>query len=469
MNGAAPTNPALGNAGQIAPQNAGQAAPMQPMNPDGAVPPMPEGPSPSPSAVTQVGRMSADGVPVLLCWREAPVAGWVRLTANETINSGERLLCLHSYQPTITLRNGISLVLHGETQIELKNSPTEDIPMVRIYFGRVRVLNNGNADSKIMIEPGIQESGTLTLSDPDSSAAWEVRRYLPPGSDPEKVLAKLDVSLLGSQGHFRWQGPGTKLNDVIASPIVIPMNSEVPIDQINAKKELPTWLTKGDSNNWDSLASLPMSRELDPKLNVHVRLTELTNSRRVEIQYLASRSLALLENFDSLVASFSNKDQKTVWGPEIEALQSALSRGPKSAGDLKASFTNLRGEDGQNMYRSLWGYSKADLLSGDAEKLIAGLENERLDVRVISYHMLRESLGAVRDPKLGPMPTYSYNPEGSLSTRQQAVGRFRTLWKEMSKKLTPDVVTETTPSPTEKPPMAPPPPMNSGQPPQPMN
>ncbi|MGC4002571.1 MAG: hypothetical protein QM811_05270 [Pirellulales bacterium] len=405
-------------------------------NPATPVPPAPMPSSAAPTAPAIIGRMSADGTQVLLNWKDNVGGGsWVRVLGTGTVATGDRLLSLHTYRPAVTLGNGVMLQMIGETQLELFTAPQGNMPLIRLHFGKIVLYNSSTRpDAKIAIEPGVKRTGILTLNDVDSVAALEVVRALPAGGNPETVAALVGPTLYAVQGHFQWQPDTTVAAPApAAGPLRRPLNGEpagTPVDN-----KIPVWVTKNELSGYDSQASSPLQQFLNDTQPVAVTLRELAGgNRRAEIRYLAARSLALIDEFDLFIDSFSDPDQKAVWSKEIEALQAALARSPETAAMVRQSFVKQRPDYGEKLYRYLWGFTREDLVGGFSDELLDGLDNDNLDMRVIAYNTLRE---AVRDPKsTAAPPTYNFVPDAtSIQARQQSARQWRANIKELIKRL----------------------------------
>jgi len=416
-----------------------------------AVTPLPPQPMPfvgpvdaqTPAAVPGIaGRMTQDGTQVLLSWRTPPggEGAWVRVNGGETIATGERLLGLHTYRPSITLKNGLSLQLIGETQLEVFATAKDDVPLIRLHFGRIVVANSGRANTQLAIEPGVKQSGLVTLNDPDSLIAIEVKRFLPVGSNPETVQSQVSANLYIAAGRAQWQpdamGPA---GEPLAGPLLVQLLTRP--DSLQAPEtKLPTWIVKNELSGFDTQASSPFSQLLLGKPSVGLALREIANTnRRAELRYLASRSLALIDDFEFFIDSFNDTDQKGVWNKEIETLQQALARGPETAKLVRDAFVKQRPAYGEKMYRYLWGATPADLATGLADDLLAGLESDNLDLRILSYDCLRT---AVTDPRTGIAPTQNYSPDSTnTAARQQAVQRWKQYVREFVRKApaTPEI------------------------------
>ena len=176
--------------------------------------------------------------------------------------------------------------------------------------------------------------------------------------------------------------------------------------------------------NFEKLAWDTVNRQLGNAGDrpVSLALQELTDHRRQEVRYLAARSLALIDDFQPLLPLLNNDDYDAVWPTLIESLRDALARGPEVASKVRQTFEEQRGEDGQTLYRVLRGFSKDELLAGAATELVELMDNDSLDVRVLSFNTLRSSIP-------GSPPTHNYRPEGTAGSRQQSVRSFRSYVK----------------------------------------
>ena len=358
--------------------------PPQPMTSVGPV----NAQTPAAAAQGLAGRMTQDGTQVLLSWKTPPggEGTWSRVNGGETIAMGERLLGLHTYRPSLLLKNGLSLQLIGETQLEIYSTPNEDVPLIRLHFGRIVIANSGKANTKLAIEPGVKRQGVLTLNDPDTLTAIEVQRFLPIGANPETVQSEVKSDLYIAAGRAQWQPDAAVGADApLAGPLLVKLQTR-PDSLAPPETKLPSWIVKNELSGFDNLASLPISQLLMGKPSIGLTLREIANTnRRAELRYLAARSLALIDDFEFFIDSFNDTDQKGVWGKEIETLQQALARGPETAKLVRDAFVKQRPAYGEKLYRYLWGATPADLATGLGDDLLAALESDNLDLRVLGF------------------------------------------------------------------------------------
>jgi hypothetical protein len=341
-------------------------------------------------------------------------ADWHRVVAGVAFNTGDKLLALPTFRPTVSLAAGISLTLAPETLVEF-NQVDEGVPVVRLDYGRLVMMTTGKANVKVKLALGPAE-GTVAFDDADATVAAEVRPFHLPGSDPEKVEPRLAIALYGVSGDASWtpaRGESVKLHAPVQ--LVLAAGPTPASD-----RELPKWVGAEPISPIDARAAKALSESLDEQRPVTQALLEMAGHRREENRSLAARSLALIDEFEPLVSLLSDKDERSVWPIQIESLQAALARGPVVAAKVRSAFERQRGKDGGELYRMLWGYSKENLADGAAAKLVEYLDHDNMDFRVLAFHNLHQIAGA----------TFNYRPEQTSASRVQPVRRWREQLKE---------------------------------------
>ncbi len=283
-------------------------------------------------------------------------------------------------------------------------------------------MTSGKPDVVLRLVLGNQE-GSARFVEADTTFAAEVRPHLAPGSDPEQVAANSAVDLFVTSGEVQWTSDRAPEGEKIIAANRLQL-AEHPADTVTAN-DVPKWIAAAEGlTNFEKLAWDTVNRQLGNAGDrpVSLALQELTDHRRQEVRYLAARSLALIDVFQPLLPLLNNDDYDAVWPTLIESLRDALARGPEVASKVRQTFEEQRGEDGQTLYRVLRGFSKDELLAGAATELVELMDNDSLDVRVLSFSTLRSSIP-------GSPPTYAYRPEGAAGSRQQAVRSFRSYVK----------------------------------------
>ncbi len=371
-----------------------------------------------------IGRFTSDGSQVLL-----RLAGdkWLRMLAKEGILAGDTLLVLPTFKPEFIIGPGISVQLQGDTLIQIEQPDADGVYGIRLHYGRLLMFSvppvAGQPDTRLRLTLG-DKPGLIALGAGEPILGVEVRRYLSPGKDPEHEIAKVAAEIYMISGQTTWQSLERSRDGDVARPELLkkPMRFVVSAHPNDPpRKEIPAWIANTeDVRSSDQSASLELNRILDEKRPVALALKEAANHRRSEIRSLAGRCLALTGDFEPIIRNFSDQDQRAVWPTYVESLQSALALGPVAAKLLHETLVRMRGDDGEKMYRVLWGFTKADLTEGGwATRLVAMLDNENLDIRVLAFLTLKSITGETR----------SYSPQSLAAPRQASIRR----WAEAAK------------------------------------
>ncbi|HEV2972328.1 MAG TPA: hypothetical protein VGY55_20300 [Pirellulales bacterium] len=370
-------------------------------------------PAPFDSSEQRIGRWLPDQE--VLLRMEAGKAEWRRVVPGATFNSGDKLLVLPTFRPSVTLAAGITLQLVPETMIEIAGTD-HGVPVVRVHFGRMLVMTTGKADVKVKLALG-DSAGTINFDDAEATIGVEVQPYNLPGTDPEKNQPQRAIALYGINGEVSWLPNGGNLEKLHAPARLV--LAAGPSPQV-AEREMPRWIAAEPLGLLDLGASQALNASLDEKRPITQALLELSGHRRQEYRSLAARSLALIDEFEPFDKLLNDKDERALWTTQIESLKAALARGPSVAAKVRAMFEEQRGKDGTELYRMLWGYSKDDLTVGAANKLVEYLDYDNLDFRVLSFYDLRTLSGKTKE----------YYPEATTTNRQAAVRRWRDQLKE---------------------------------------
>jgi hypothetical protein len=155
-------------------------------------------------------------------------------------------------------------------------------------------------------------------------------------------------------------------------------------------EDAPDWLDPRSLSLIDRDASKHLEPVLDLERPISVPLLERVSDRLVEVRTLAIRCLANLEQYDPFVDALNQPELRSYWQELFVALQRSLARGPDSARAVRETFERLRGDQGLEMYRLLWGYSPQQLEDGGGEQLVAYLESPALDIRILAFENLRQ-------------------------------------------------------------------------------
>ena len=193
-----------------------------------------------------------------------------------------------------------------------------------------------------------------------------------------------------------------------------------------AAKEVPKWIAAGGSikgamsprEQLDRRASPAIAQSLPTDRPARVGLLELVTSRpQKEVKWLSLRCLGYVGQFHDMVAALNDPARKTEWPDYIDALRAAVDRDAETAAAVRMALEKQYPQQAAELYRMLWGYTDKQLASGDDgkggedAKLVRGLDDDLLAVRVLSYWNLKDITGK------GEI----YRPEYTAARRQQAV------------------------------------------------
>jgi hypothetical protein len=137
--------------------------------------------------------------------------------------------------------------------------------------------------------------------------------------------------------------------------------------------------------------------------SVSLSLREQADSNRQEVRSLAVCSLAYLDEFDPLLVALNDDRLKSYWADQYRVLQHAASLDSETATHIRQAIEARHGEEGQQLFRLLRGFSPAQLDEGGAQSLVDFLDHESSDFRVAAIENLKAITGI---PSLY-MPHYS--------------------------------------------------------------
>lgn len=356
-----------------------------------------------------VGRFISDEQ-VLLRF-DSGSQSWLRLEPRATVVAGDELLVLPTYRPQLAFHNGVQLTLLDRTRVRLVAPDANGVPTVEVQYGRVLAMTVGRPGTQVDVAAGPRR-GRATFGDADSAAAVEVRPIRQPGTDPEQMPGTLLVDIIATSGRIGWEEPGQTVIAIEAGQART-LNDDRPGITVSAGA-MPDWIQPGLSEI-DRRASLTLESFLPPARPIGLSLEERAEDRRAEVRSLAIRSLGYLDEFDAFVTALNDVGQRSSWPAHFDCLQEALARGPETAGKVRESLERARQKDAPALYRLLWGYSDEDLETGSAKQMVEFLDNESLDLRVLSFENLHRITGM----------TALYRPEYPDARRRPYVASWR--------------------------------------------
>ncbi len=376
-------------------------------------------PPPVAKEAGELGRYISDEQ--VLARYDAKEMVWKMIPARDLIFAGERLQVLPTYRPQIALSSGAQITFAGESQVQLDAAKKAGASRMTVYYGRMVVVTVGMAGVPLELElTGLK--GTLVLSDADASVAIDSRRYLPPGSDPEKDPAFGVVEIFTTSGRATWQVEGAK--EAVEVPaghlLTYVLGTDMVEPDLAGPFKAPAWVDAGSLTSIDRVTSLNMLKLLDPQKALEVRFQELLIDPAVDVRVLAARCLGYLDQFEPLLKDLGIVQQKAFWALEIDVLRHALGRSPQVAANLKESAEGLRVKQGKAIYRLLWGYSPEQLADIGAAELVDFLESPDVDIRVLASDNLRRITGALNN----------YRPEKRPDENKLPINKWKDRLKD---------------------------------------
>ncbi len=321
---------------------------------------------------------------------------WMRLSPNDPLEAGSHLVALPTYRPQIALNQialngGIQLTLVGPASVHLLAPDANGVPGLQLEFGRLLAVGDGKPGTALNLQIG-DRSSRVVFQDLDSTLALDVQLYLPPGSDPETVVAHRMIQALSPAGRLNWEEEGPQGHKMI-EPNQMLLMADTRVGELSSASPLPDWLDPKSIRPIDRDASEQLQKLLDPERPLATSLSEQVSHRLVEVRSLAIRSLSLLSIDDPYAEAFNSKDLKAFWPDLFETLQMTIANGPERAALVRSTLERLRRETGSRLYRLLWGYSPEQLAAGDGEALVGFLASPSMDLRVLAFENLNRIVG----------------------------------------------------------------------------
>jgi hypothetical protein len=356
-----------------------------------AAPEAPKPPEPMPPPVAMdVGRYISDEQ--VLAHQPKGDGIWYRMPSRAVLSAGEHLVTLPAFRPQIALASGVQVTFAGDSSVQLREPNAQGASRMAVDHGRMMLVTVGAAGAQVDLDLG-GIRGILTLVDADSAVAVSVKRFLPPGIDPDTMAPIPVVEIFNTYGRVTWDEADKPRVEIPTGQVRIYAGGDPPDnygpfttpDWIDAKSIIPT----------DREGQTMLERLLAADKPLNLSLAEALEHRQFNVRSLAARCLATLDEFEPLLNELSDPRQYSYWNGEFHTLRQCVQRGPESAARLKATIDRLRPDQADELYRLLWGYSEDQLAKDEAANLVKQLESESMDVRVLAIQNLMTITGAM--------------------------------------------------------------------------
>ncbi|MBN2579967.1 MAG: hypothetical protein JXB10_13345 [Pirellulales bacterium] len=359
-----------------------------------------------------MGRLMSDDQILLSTMEET--TDWQRVAPREILGPRQPFLALLTYRPVLALSTGVTLQLLGGTQVELLPGKDSEPPGLEVRFGRVVLMPLANPGVKLrLVLPN--RSGTLTFLSADAEVAVEVRRVVPPGANPEGKEAWYVADLYVPAGQVKWEEPGQKPLDGSAPDHFVLLDNRAA-SKTQDVGEPPKWVTAEAIGVLEHGASQALLQGVALKVPVRQSLLELSEHRKREVRWLATRCLGYLGYFDPMVSALGDLNAKPDWKDIIGQLRESVLRDATAAAAVRRTLEKHYGPLAPDLYRMLWGYTDRDLAAGEDARLVEWLDHDNLAVRVLSFWNLRELTGG---------KGLYYRPEYNINRRRQPVQAWK--------------------------------------------
>jgi hypothetical protein len=355
-----------------------------------------------------------------------PEPSWLRLPPRSNFIAGDRLLTLPAFRTHVVLNPDVNAYLAGGTEITLLDRADAggDVNLA-LPYGRL-ILNSGPNGNRIALVMG-DLTRIVTLG-PSSSLAVEVTRKFLPGNDYESTPAPLQVSWYLTSGKAEWTDENSTDAPGQSAEAPATWTTDKGVDRLpQTIDELPAWIDKEPTTTLEASARDAIAESVAAGQPVNSALMELsTNSatglgRRVEVRSLAARGATYVGEFEPLVKSLADPNDKAKRVEQVTALRNAIARDPSNIDRIAAAFELQRGADAaEDLTKMVVGFSpeeigrtKDQVQEGSMVRLINWLDDEDLTYRVLANFNINEITGT---KDLG-----GYRPEHTASQRQREI------------------------------------------------
>lgn len=384
----------------------------------GSEPSGPAEPKANPIAVAS----KPDAVPVGLfvsnkevLLRVHPKTGvWHRLANEASVFAQDRLMSLPAFRPRLALTGRTTLELVGATAITLLGPDGAKPAGIALEFGQALAKADDAAGASLRLVVG-DHSGVCRFADADSVVAVEASHARAIG-DPETQPGPIVASLYVVSGTVAWH------DDLSGKVVKVAAGNRLGLTELPLEPaptaQAPRWASSDGVSPLDQRAAAVLEREAVLGRPIMLVLRELVGHRQREVRWLAMRSLALIEDYQPLLAALDDPEQFRFWADQVEQLQAAVFRGPQSAANVRMAMERLYGPQGVGLYEMLWKYRADTLQPDDVNHLVDFLGHDALPFRILGFWNLKN---------LYQNRTLGYRPDDPAPKRQAALQKWREL------------------------------------------
>jgi hypothetical protein len=361
-------------------------------------------------------------------------SGWVAFPQNRPLTPREDLIAPPFCRPEVSV-GGVTIRLEPNTRATLTHD-ADGGPRLEVVFGRA-IVRSSAAEPRL----GITAGGLVGVVTDGLRAPLgvEVTLEQAAGADPATTPARVRAVVATTASGIAWrqsQADGTAAVQPlqgIAAQGVLEKNSRLAWDSLDpggvavqARRELPEWLAgppRPDRLEQAAAEALAAKVGTDP---IEKGLRELADDRRAENRVAAVATLALLGDYDELVAllaaeTVARKLEDRQWSRLVDmTVPLAVARGANAAARLGQAF-EARGPAGKGaeLFAIARGFDDTALENGGDARLVAALDAPELVMRRFAIRTLLE----VVQP--GEADRGRYRPDRSQELRRESVAWWR--------------------------------------------
>ena len=394
-------------------------------------------PAPPPAAADDgAGFVGGGDLLLRLAVANPPVhgqSGWAAATADSPLRPREDLIAPPLCRPEVHVA-GVTIRLEPNTRAVITRD-VDGSPRLELVFGRA-VLRSSVAQPRLGIAAGgLVGAITEGMRDP---VGVEVAFERAAGADPAKTPARVRSFIATTNSGIVWTQAEAAGAEVRPARGVLERGSWLAWDSLDpaaigvmARRPPPEWLVgppRSERLDAEAAKALAAKAAADP---LERGLRELADDRRVENRIAAVATLALLGDYDELVAALAAESpprrlEERQWTRLFDmTVPLALARGANAAARLGQAFES-RGPDGTGpeAFALACGFDDAALAAGGAERLVTALDAPELMLRRMAFRGLTEIVEPAEADR------FRYRPDRPKDLRRDGVSWWRRQFEE---------------------------------------
>lgn len=258
---------------------------------------------------------------------------------------------------------------------------------------------------------------TIKASSPQCLLAISVRHLRLPGYNPTESPAVPEVEIWCLSGSVTIDEESQA--SVSLRPGLSWKSTGRFAGQMLRNQKVPDWTSGVEHNAIEQAAFSQLTNQLLASSAPSQKLHSLSGTSSAEVRDAASRTLAYLGDYTSLLQALKDKGQRAYWNGQYQILMNPSLTSGSEVEELHQLIHSTYEDSGPVVSRILWGYSKKQYELGESARLIDMLDHSELEVRVLAFHTLKEFTGY----------TLGYQPEHSSAVRAHAVRKWWERWR----------------------------------------